>query len=229
MSDSQPSPPLPNDPAARSPTGELLSPTATSGTTTPTPTTSVEPTGGAETSTGTSTGTTPAPPAVPDTYIFTPPEGQTYDKTILDAAIPVFKDLGLSQAAADKLVAFWNAQTKSISDAHLATVTAMRTAWQEATRSDPELGPRLETIKADLGRAYATLDPKLVADFKQTMDLTGVGDNPAFIKTFWKLAQSRVEGRPVAGAGPAEPGQSPNGAYTRPTPAAAMYPHLRPS
>jgi len=55
------------------------------------------------------------------------------------------------------------------------------------------------------------------------MDSTGAGDNPAFIKAFYKLAQRVTEGSYVQGRGPAEV-TAPGG--RRPSPAQAMYPNL---
>jgi hypothetical protein len=50
------------------------------------------------------------------------------------------------------------------------------------------------------------------------MDLTGAGDNPAFIKVFTKMAARMSEGKPV------DAGKPPGGA--KPTPAQSMYPKL---
>jgi hypothetical protein len=58
------------------------------------------------------------------------------------------------------------------------------------------------------------------------MDYTGAGNNPAFIKAFWKMAQALTEGGHVAGTGPAPIGQKPPGAAERPTAAKALYPNL---
>jgi hypothetical protein len=58
------------------------------------------------------------------------------------------------------------------------------------------------------------------------MDLTGAGDNPAFIKAFWKLSQHVVEGKPAPGGGPSPHGQVAVGQAQRPSIAQAMYPSL---
>ena len=186
-------------------------------TTTPTPETRSDP------------ATKPAsePAAVPDKYEFKPPEGSALDEAVVAAATPIFRELGLSQAAADKLVTFYNEQMKAIADTGAKAVLAMREKWVSEVKSDPEMGSKLDVIKADIGRAYDVLgDAKLVQDFKTAMDLTGAGDNPAFIKALWKLSQKVIEGKPVVGGGPSPHGQTAGGQSQRPSIAQAMYPNL---
>jgi hypothetical protein len=228
MSDSQLTTPLPNDPAARTPDGTLKD--AGTGTipTSPTSTTPTEsqPDGTAKPATTPATGETPKPTG-PDTYTFTPPEGQTYDKTLLDAATPIFKELGLSQAQADKLVEVQAKWARSQADLAIETVKAQREKWVAEVMRDPDLGPKLEAIKTDIGRAFAAInDPALEQSFKDAMNLTGAGDNPAFIKTFHKFAQKFIEGKPVSGTGASPNGQTPTGQVQRPSAAQAMYPNL---
>lgn len=239
MPDSPPSPPLPNEPAARTPDGTLKDATTltalTDPSTTPSPPnpepTNVEP-----------TATTPTPPkpgeppvAIPDKYEFRPAEGAPpYDETIIATATPVFKELGLSQAQADKLVSIWNTHAKSQADIAVQAVIAQGEKWMTETKADPSVGPKLDTIKADIGRAFDamiadnTLTRKDVEDFKQTMDLSMAGNQRAFIKTLGALAKSRIEGKPInpGRATPSEAGQNPNGAVSKPTPAQLMYPNL---
>jgi hypothetical protein len=102
----------------------------------------------------------------------------------------------------------------------------MRTKWQTDSKADPDIGPKLTQIKENVGRLYSAIgDPKLVSDFKQIMDISGVGDNPAFIKMLNKFSDFVIEGRHVAGAAPSKHGQSAPGTSERPTAAAALYPN----
>lgn len=170
----------------------------------------------------------PAKTTVPDAYTYTPKDGEAFDKTVLDAATPIFKELNLTQPQADKLIEFWNSQAKTQADLHVQTVLAQREKWVGEVKADPDLGPKLAQVTADIGRAFDALgDAKLVDGFKEAMNLTGVGDNPAFIKAFWKLAQKVNEGKPVSGGGPSPNGQTPSGQTRRPSAAEAMYPQLQ--
>lgn len=233
-----PQTPLPNDAAARSPTGEILEPSQIPPTP-PKPSTTEAP---AATSTSTEAksadGKNPPAPATgaPETYKdFTAPEGYTLDKAAVDAFTPIAKELGLSQEAAQKLVAFHANQMVAAAKAPAAAYEATRTDWQAKVRADPDLAKAvngdkvgLDAVKLDIGRALTAIgDPVLASEFKAAMDLTGAGDHPAFVKTLWKLAQFATEGKHVTGTNPSPHGQQAPGTSAKPTPAAAMYPNLR--
>lgn len=232
--------PLANDDQARSPTGEILDvrPAATP---TPDPTPAPTPT---PTPTPTAVTTDPAPipaptpkpgetpPAAPEAYTdFKAPEGHTLDKATIDKVIPIFKELGLNQDAAQKLVDLYAVQQIEAAKAPGATYEALRTDWRSKVNADPEIKAYategktgLDAIKVDIGRALGTLDPTLATEFKAAMDLTGAGDHPAFVKAFWKLSQGITEGKHVAGRGPSPQGQRDPSKAEKPTAAQAMYP-----
>lgn len=223
------SPPLPNDPASRTPDGTLVN-LAASG--------NPDPTGTAQTPTPPATTETPndpaadpaavAPkPAVPDTYTLKATEGKDLDPELLASATTIFKELGLDNAAAQKLVDVWN-KAAGDRDAQIANaIQAQGKQWSDATMADPELGPNIDRIKVDVGRALdIVLTPAEKTKFQTSMDQTMAGNNPDFIRTFWKLAQRAAPGTPVIGGGPATTGQSPNGQTTRPSAAATMWPDL---
>lgn len=164
-------------------------------------------------------------PGAPAKYEFKPADGKTLDQSAIDAAIPVFKELNLTQAQADKLMSVWNGRVEDLSKENVKFVETMRADWRSQVEKDPEMSGRLDQIKADIGAFKQTLDPKLRADFEEAMNLTGAGDHPAFVKTFWKMSQSFIEGKHVTGSGPSPNGQSrPN---DRPKSLAEMmYPNL---
>ena len=204
-----PTPPMMNSPEARTETGEIK----------PQPSTlSTEPASEA-----------PAPvvPAgAPDKYEFTAPEGTTLDPAIVDGATPIFRELGLDQAGAQKLVDFYNKSVGDISKLASDAVVAMRTEWRTAVTSDPEMGPAMDRISADVGRMKAMLPADVREAFNEAMNLTGAGDHPAIVKALWKLSQYVTEGKPVSGGGPSPHGQTESGKVQRPSAAAAIYPNL---
>jgi hypothetical protein len=238
-----PQTPLPNDAAARSATGEILEPAQIAAQTPPTtpeapklnPDGTPAQTSTPQTPEKPADGTKPPPAGAPETYTaFTAPEGYTLDPKTIEAATPIFKELGLSQEAAQKLVAFHSEQMIAAAKAPATEYETMRTAWQAKAKSDPDMAKAvngdktgLEAVKLDMGRALNAIgDPALASEFKAAMDLTGAGDHPAFIKTFWKLAQYVTEGKHVAGAQPSVHGQQAPGTTARPSAAQAMYPKL---
>src|SRR6185437_10360924 len=86
-------PPLPNSPEARTPDGTLKDTISTAPTPETTPSESV---------------TEPKTDGPPESYDFKAPEGKELNSKFLDRATPVFKELGLSQANAQKLVDTYN-------------------------------------------------------------------------------------------------------------------------
>lgn len=170
----------------------------------------------------------------PDAYAaFTAPEGFTLDPKAIEAATPIFKELGLTQEQAQRLVSLNAAQQIEAAKAPQATYEATRRDWQAKVHADTEMAAYsrdgktgLDAVKIDLGRAIAVMGPELGKEFKAAMDLTGAGDNPAFVKGFWKLAQQVVEGKSVSGKGPSPLGQVDPTKPAKTVGAHAMYPNL---
>lgn len=154
--------------------------------------------------------TKPEPTGAPEKYeSFAVPDGYEIAPEVFTEASKVFKDLGLSQTQAQALIDF---QAKhSIESANSAVEFAQktRTDWQNQVKADPEIGGKLDQVKTTISRALDGLgDPKLAADFREAMDYTGAGDNPAFIKAFYRMAQKITEGNVVRGGGPAPSGRT---------------------
>lgn len=160
---------------------------------------------------------TEAKAIVPEKYEpFKAPEGYEYDAKGLEEASTLFKELGLSQEQGQKIMDVYAAKSleaaKDAGERGQKAYAEMRAGWQAEVKADPEIGKNLPAVKATIGRALDSLgDPKLANDFKAAMDLTGAGDHPAFVKAFYKLAQSVVEGGHVTGGGPSAHGQSAGG------------------
>jgi hypothetical protein len=171
------------------------------------------------------------PTKVPETYAdFTVPEGMAINKEALEAALPVFKKLGLTQDQAQELVNVQTAREATLAKAGQGDYASMREGWRKDVLADTSLsagGKVKPEVLQTIGRAIDGIgDPKLAADFRQVMDTTGVGDNPAFVRTLFKMASQLTEGRPVAAGGPSVHGQTAPGA--KPTSIAnAMYPNLK--
>lgn len=168
------------------------------------------------------------PAGVPEKYEFKAPEGFELNETTVTEASAVFKELGLTNDQAQKLVDFQAKLSKTQAEAPYRAYDAMREGWQNEVKADKEIGHILPKVKETIGRALDTLgDPALVTQFKDAMNLTGAGDHPAFVKAFYKFASAVVEGKHVAGGGPSKHGQTSTGQNERPSAANAMYPNLK--
>lgn len=250
-------PPLLNDEAARSPSGEILDQSQTQAlearrteleaqrTSTeakpavdPTPASSEsKPTTPSEADTKPTDPAKPVDPAAPKVEPYTAfaaPEGYTIDKALVDQVTPLFREAGLTQDQAQKLVDLHVKNAIDSAKAPAATYAKTREGWQAEVRADKEIAAYsrdgktgLDAVQVDVARALNALgDTKLAQDFRSAMDLTGAGDNPAFVRTFWKLAQHIVEGKAVGGKGPSPLGQVDPSKPIKPSPAQSMYPNL---
>jgi hypothetical protein len=166
------------------------------------------------------------PPGAPETYTqFTVPEGYTLDPATMTEATAIFKKLNLPQAQAQELVNFYVAKSTESANEPYKVWNDMQEKWVTEIKADPQLGPKLDTVKTTISKAIDGMgDPKLARDFREAMDFTGAGNNPAFIRAFYKLAQMVTEGGHVAGKGPSPQGQGNQG--QPPSAARAMYPNL---
>ena len=168
---------------------------------------------------------------VPEKYTdFKTPEGFTLNKDAVEAALPVFKELGLNQDQAQKLVDLQTKREAELKKSGQGDYTTMRKEWRDTVLADTTLsagGKIKPEVLQTIGRAVDGLgDTKLAGEFRQVMDTTGVGDNPAFVRAFFKLAQQVTEGRPVSGKGPSAEGQKAPDAKPQSI-ASAMYPNLK--
>jgi hypothetical protein len=160
---------------------------------------------------------------------FKVPEGYELDNGVLGEAAPLFKELGLTQEGAQKLVDLYSKHAIETAQAAAKSYRDMRAAWVSKAKALPEIGTEIglgKKVNVTIAKALDGLgDPALTSEFKAAMDQTGAGDNPAFIRVFYALASKLVEGGPVKGNGPSSAGQKEPGGG-RKTAAAEIWPNL---
>jgi hypothetical protein len=168
-----------------------------------------------------------APAGAPEAYTeFKVPEGFALDETVSKEASALFKSSGLNQEQAQAFVDFYTAKTKEAFDAPYNAWRDTQEKWVNEIKADSEIGGKLDSVKATISKAIDGLgDTKLANDFREAMDFTGAGNNPAFIRAFYRLAQKVTEGGAVTGRGPSPLGQKEPGAGP-PSVAAALFPNL---
>lgn len=174
--------------------------------------------------------------AAPEKYeAWKTPDGYEIDPEAIKDAEPLFRELGLSQEKAQKLIDLYSKHGIKSLEEHNARASKWwndrQQKWRDDMKKDPELsklvgsngnfGPDSPIVQT-VNRALDGLqNPKLVSDFKEAMDSTGAGNNPAFVKVFYALASKVTEGTSYASNG------NPVNLSRRPTAAGAMYPNLR--
>ncbi len=230
--------PLANSPEARTEMGDikdaannrLAPPTETTQTTDTTDQTKKDTTSTDKTTQsaeGTKEGEKKPTEGVPEKYDLKAPEGYELDAKMMEAAGGIFKELGLNNDQAQKLVDFYTKTTLEAADSPYKKFEEIRTGWRNEVVGDAELGDGSDLkpeVKATIGRAIDAMGPKLAADFREIMHTTGAGDNPTIIRGILALAKQATEGRPVKGGGPSPLGQG--NTAKPPTAAKALFPNL---
>jgi hypothetical protein len=211
------SPPLANSPDARSPTGEILDQSQTQ---TEPVTSSTIP---ADPTTHEPKPATPADP-VPESYTFKTSPGTEPDEKLVSTFTPIFRELNLTQAQADKLVEAYNSHAGARAEDAKAVIAAMGEKWNAELKADKVMGSQLPTVQADVGKAITQLPADVQAPFRAAMNDTMAGNNPAIVRAFWEFAKLVNEGKHVTGGGPS-PVTKP-GSPSRPSMAESMYPDL---
>lgn len=171
-----------------------------------------EPTGTAPATPGASPPVTPpeasaapapaaAAPVIPEKYEFKLPEGRVLDAGLIDAVTPLFKEFGLTQESAGKLVeaydkygqAFEAAQEKQFQDFMAETaknnLAAIRKEWGPDTDANIAIAQRgIARFLSDAG--------------KKKLEDSGLGNDPEFLKAFYQAGKMIQEDRPPVGGKP---------------------------
>jgi hypothetical protein len=152
-----------------------------------------------------------------DAAALKPPEGvEKFDDGLLEKLGPVAEKHGLTTEAAQDLVNLHFDILKQAAQAPYQAWDAMQTKWVDQVKADPELKDT-DAVAAAVGKVFDNPsygDPEV----RKALILTGAGNNPAIIRTFYRMAKALNEGGPVA----AQPGGD-----KPPLGARAMYPHLK--
>ena len=131
----------------------------------------------------------------PDTYAdFVMPEGVEVDAALLTEAAPLFKELGLNQDQAQKLVDFQAKQAKAGSQSQVDTFNQLMNDWQEQSKSDKEFGG--DKFDENVGIARAAVDKFGTPELKQLLEEHGVGNHPEVIRFMVKVGKLTAEDVP---------------------------------
>lgn len=141
-------------------------------------------------------------PVVPEKYEFKTPEGVKIDPTVLEKATPVFKELGLSQEAAQKLIDFQAAQQVEAAKAFNEQLGK----WQAEVKAMPEADKVLGDAKLALTKLADPATQALLSN-------SWMGSHPGIIKLLASAGKMLREdplheGRASAPGVPADPAQA---------------------
>lgn len=157
----------------------------------------------------------PAPTPVYDAFVL--PEGLSLDETRAKEFTDILSNLevktkaehALLQEFGQKAVDFHVAEVKNLLEANnKASFDAWentKNEWKESFMSDPELGGnRWQTTvnsALDFIRTHGGND-KQQSEFRDLMNLSGVGNHPAMIRLLSNAGRNMSEGRPLAAQSP---------------------------
>lgn len=133
---------------------------------------------------------------VPESYELTPPEGfENLDADTVTAATPVFKELGLSNEQAQKLVPIAGEFAKKIiaegNQQMLSSIATQRKEWLETAKSDAEIGgTNWDTSLSTAAKALDTLGFPKGSPLRNLLDESGLGNHPEMIRAFAKVGKA---------------------------------------
>jgi hypothetical protein len=132
---------------------------------------------------------------VPEAYELAVPEGfEKLDDTAVEAATPVFKELGLSNEQANKLVPVVADYAKRIVEQRdeqlMGTILEQRKAWLEEAKADKEIGgPNWDSTMQAAARAFDRLGFPKGSPLRVSLDESGYGNNPELIRFAAKVGK----------------------------------------
>jgi len=125
---------------------------------------------------------------------FTLPEGIQLDESLMTEALPVFKELGLTQDAAQKLVDFHAARVQADAQNQVDAFNQLKTDWREQSVNDKEFGG--DAFAENVKLAQAAVNKFGTPELKQLMEDYGVGNHPEMLRFMVKVGKLTAEDVP---------------------------------
>jgi hypothetical protein len=106
---------------------------------------------------------------------------------------------------AQALLDLYAGETKKAQEGAYKTFNDMNRQWVDSVKSDPEIGgDNWANVQRTIAKGLDTFGTPGV---RQALNLTGAGNNPDVIKTFYKMTKALAEGGHAAGNPPAQGGE----------------------
>lgn len=171
------------------------------------PNTTTEPTGDGPAATTTDAPVEPSKdePAVPEPLTadaIEVPEGIEVDEGLRDKFLEVANKHGLTRETAAALVELQAEAMKAASEKGSELWHQTQEQWRKEVEADKEIGGK--QLEPNLARIQKLVDRFGGDEVRQAFDLTGMGNNPAFIRFMSKVATHFDEGQPLSGNPPGE-------------------------
>jgi len=130
---------------------------------------------------------------VPEIYAdFKIPDGMEVDKELLTETLPMFKELGLSQGKAQKIIDLYSAKIAPAFIKRQADAwNAQKEGWKADVQKDTEIGG--DKFEASVKEAQRVLNTLGTPELKKVFDDYGLGNHPEFVRVFARMAQHLKE------------------------------------
>lgn len=135
---------------------------------------------------------------------FTLPEGVKLDEKLFSDIRADFAKAKLTQDQAQGFIDKHVAAVRASVDSNIAAFTKLQTDWRAEVMADPQIGGanfEPKTVPA-IAKAIATFCPDEASQkgFREVVSLTGIGNNPHYVRFMARLGASLMEGQPAPGA-----------------------------
>lgn len=131
------------------------------------------------------------------------PEGVKLEGEAKDAFARAVAE-GDPNKRAQALLDLYAGEAKKAQEGAYKTFQDMNKSWVDAVKADPEIGgDNWANVQKTIAKGLDTFGTPGV---RQALNLTGAGNNPDVIKTFYKMAKALTEGGHAAGNPPTQTG-----------------------
>jgi len=130
-------------------------------------------------------------PTVPEKYDLKLSDDSNLDASDIERISAYAKEKGLSNDAAQEMVAQEEAAIDSYKDSQMQEVEGIRAKWLEESENDKEIGG--EDFKQNVELAKRVIDRFGSDDFKETLKDTGFGNHPEVVRVFVRIGQAMSE------------------------------------
>jgi hypothetical protein len=126
---------------------------------------------------------------VPAEYAaFTVPDGMQLDADALAAVTPIFKEAGMTQETAQKLIDVQSQLGQQAAAQQQAAWADQQTRWLSAAQMDEEFGK--SKYDESIGLARRTLREVGTPELSKALDDSGMGNHPEFIRILWRIGKA---------------------------------------
>ena len=125
---------------------------------------------------------------------FEPKEGMEIDTDAVTMATPLFKELGLDQAQAQKVVDVYSDLVQAGTQKQVDAFNEQVGKWREDSKNDSEFGG--DKFDENIGFAQAAVNKFGTPELKQLMEDYGIGNHPEVIRFMVKVGKLTAEDVP---------------------------------